>query len=147
MTRFRLIQASPSRQYSPDMEADMRAATALALVFTLTSTAAIAEGVGIHSSTVIDGDAASSNSEMNTSITTKSSDKLAPKPDTSPSNTEVPSAKSVGENIGEDASTAAQAVGEGATAVGHATRDTAKAIGHGTRDFFHGIGEGFRKAW
>ena len=84
-------------------------------------------------------------------VTTQNTNPQAPKPDTNSQNSEIPSPKEAGQEIGEGAATAAKTVGETTkevtTAIGHGARDTTKAIGHGTRDFFRGIGDGLRKAW
>lgn len=104
----------------------MRTATTLALFLSLATTAAYADSYDYdHPQTTNEG--------------------------TPAQHPEATSAKNVGEEIGDDAATAAKTVGkttrEVTTTIGHTARDTTKAIGHGTRDFFHGIGNGLRKGW
>ena len=116
-----------------NMETVMRTVTALAFALTLASSAALADSYDYE--------------QAQKKYDQKQTEKSGVKPEihTEPkSDSRLPPAKEVGQNIGEGAADAGKAVGDGAKAVGHGVRDTTKAIGHGTRDFFRGIGRGIR---
>jgi len=111
----------------------MRTVTALALVLTLGTSAALADSYDYEQAQKKYDQEQAEKSGMKPEIHTE------PK-----SGGQLPPAKEVGQTIGEGAADAGKAVGDGAKAVGHGVRDTTKAIGHGTRDFFRGIGKGLR---